>query len=289
MRGVDVASDGDVDSPQGRRYRRAVPDSAVVQALGDLIDVMARLRAPGGCPWDREQTPATLRSYLVEETYEVLDAIDAGDARALCEELGDLLLQVVFQAEIAAEAGRFDIADVARAIHAKLVRRHPHVFGDVEVADADEVARNWRHIKAAERRAAGEDDAFAGVPRALPALAHAQQLGDKAAHLGLDWPDVAGVVAKLHEEQEELERALASGDGAAVGHEIGDVLLTVTSLARHTGVAAEMALREANARFVARARGAEAAARARGTTLAALAADERERLWQAAKTGGGVV
>jgi MazG family protein len=260
-----------------------VPDPAVTQALGELVDVMARLRAPGGCPWDREQTPASLRPYLLEETYEVLEAIDRGEPTALCEELGDLLLQVVFQAEIAAESGRFGIGDVARAIRDKLVRRHPHVFGDVEARDAEEVARNWRRIKAAERQAAGEHDPFAGVPAALPALARAQQLGDKAAHVGLDWPDAAAVLEKLREEQRELEQAMAGGDAAAVAHEVGDVLLTVASLARHLGVAAEMALREANDRFVARARHADAAARERGTTLAALAPAERERLWQAAK------
>src|SRR5581483_2282501 len=185
-----VASSGD------RRYRPAMSDARVAETFTRLVEIMARLRGPGGCPWDREQTPETLRPYLLEEAYEVLDALDAGDAAAVRDELGDLLLQVVFHAQLAAEAGRFTVADVAQAIADKLVRRHPHVFGDVRVADADEVMRNWRRIKAEERRTKGEDrDLFAGVPAALPAVLRAQQLGEKAAQVGLDWPDVRGVVA----------------------------------------------------------------------------------------------
>src|SRR5262245_36504997 len=159
-------------------------DPSVAETFTRLVDIMARLRAPGGCPWDREQTPESLRPYLLEEVYEVLDAIDAGDPDGIRDELGDLLLQIVFQSQLAAEAGRFDVADVAQAIAEKLVRRHPHVFADVSVRDADEVMRNWRRIKAEERRAAGKDgDLFVGVPAALPALVRAQQLGEKAAHV----------------------------------------------------------------------------------------------------------
>src|SRR5881296_811271 len=166
-----------------------------------LLGIMARLRGPGGCPWDREQTPESLRPFLLEEAYEVLQALEGGDAAALCDELGDLLLQVVFQSQLAAEAGRFTIADVARAITDKLVRRHPHVFGEVQVRDAGEVVRNWRRIKAEERRTTGEDgDLFAGVPAALPALLRAEQLGEKAGHVGLDWSDARGVLEKLREE-----------------------------------------------------------------------------------------
>src|SRR5881296_87030 len=160
-------------------------DPSVAKAFTRLVDLMARLRAPGGCPWDREQTPETLRPYLLEEVYEVLEAIDHGDAEAIRDELGDLLLQIVFQSQLAAEAGRFTVADVASAIADKLVRRHPHVFGDVQVRDAQEVVRNWRRIKAEERRGKGEDDdVFAGVPAALPALLRAEQLGEKAAQIG---------------------------------------------------------------------------------------------------------
>jgi len=249
-----------------------------------LVDIMARLRSPGGCPWDREQTPESLRPYVIEEAYEVLEAIERDDPDALRDELGDLLLQVVFQAQLAAEAGRFTITDVASAVTDKLVRRHPHVFGDVEVRDADEVMRNWRRIKAEERHArGGEHDPLASVPAALPALVRAQQLGEKAHQLGFDWPDVAGVLAKLREEQAELEAAVAAGDRTAAACELGDVLLTLTSVARHLDVPAEMALRDAADRFVARARRVEAGARARGAALADLDPAERERLWALAK------
>jgi MazG family protein len=259
-------------------------DPRAAESFTRLVDIMARLRGPDGCPWDREQTPETLRPYLVEEAYEVLEAIDGGDPDAVCDELGDLLLQVVFQSQLAAEAGRFTIADVARAIADKLVRRHPHVFGDVQVRDADEVVRNWKRIKADERRAKGEDgDVLAGVPVALPALVRAEQLGEKAAHVGLDWPDTGGVLAKVEEEREELRAAIAAADRAAVERELGDVLLALTSLARHLGVSAEMALRAANDRFVRRVRHVEAAARARGVALGDLRPDEIDRLWTAAK------
>jgi len=237
-------------------------DPSVTETFTRLVDLMARLRAPGGCPWDREQTPASLRPYLLEEVYEVLEAIDADDPAHLRDELGDLLLQ---------------IAD-------KLVRRHPHVFGDVQVRDAGEVVRNWRRIKAEERRTAGEDgDLFAGVPAALPALLRAEQLGEKAGHVGLDWSDARGVLEKLREETAELAAAIAAGDPAAIEHELGDLLLAAASLGRHLAVSAEMALRAANDRFVARVRRLEAAARVRGQGLADLAPEERDRLWEAAK------
>src|SRR5437867_6633737 len=212
-------------------------DPSVAEACTRLVDLMARLRAPGGCPWDREQTPASLRPYLLEEVYEVLEAIDADDPAHLRDELGDLLLQIVFQSELAAEAGRFTVADVARAIADKLVRRHPHVFGDVQVRDAQEVMRNWRRIKAEERRSKGEDgDVFAGVPAALPALLRAEQLGEKAAHVGLDWADTSGALAKVREELHELETALATGDRTAIEAELGDILLALVSVGRHCDV-----------------------------------------------------
>ena len=259
-------------------------DPNAVNALEKLVDIMARLRAPGGCPWDREQTPASLRPYLLEETYEVLEAIEHGSAAERCDELGDLLLQVVFQAEIASEAGEFTIAEVARAITDKLVRRHPHVFGNVAVRDAGEVMRNWHEIKAAERRAAGTDTSLlAGVPQALPALARAQKIGQKAARAGFDWPDVQGVFAKVREEQAELEEAVAHGDLEAARRELGDALLTLVSVARHLDVPAEMALRDATERFEARFQHCEAAARDQGVALAAMTDAERDRLWTAAK------
>ena len=258
-------------------------DARALETFARLVDIMARLRAPGGCPWDREQTPESLRPYVLEEAYEVLEAIDQGDPAKIRDELGDLLLQVVFQAELAAEGGRFTIADVAQAIADKLERRHPHVFGSVQVEGADDVVRNWKRIKAEERRAAGDDGMFAGVPKALPALARAQQLGERAAQHGLDWEDVRGALEKVREELGEVEGALAAGDAAAAGRELGDLLLAVTSVARHLRVPAEMTLREATDRFVERARRVEAAARASGRPLEQLGPDEVDRLWQAAK------
>jgi MazG family protein len=263
-----------------------MPAPAATDALARLVDIMAKLRAPGGCPWDREQTHASLRPYLLEEAYEVLEAIDDGDADALRDELGDLLLQVVFHAELAGETGAFTIADVANAISSKLVRRHPHVFADVAVRDADDVMRNWRDIKAAER-AAKKDDGPAGVldgvPRALPALARAQTIGDRLAHVGFDWDDLAGVLAQLDDERAELAEAIAAGDRAAAQRELGDVLLTLASAARHLDTSAELALAEAADRLSARVAHVETAARAEGKSIEELDASERDRFWAAAK------
>jgi MazG family protein len=264
-----------------------MPAPAATDALGRLVDIMAKLRAPGGCPWDREQTHASLRPYLLEEAYEVLEAIDHGDADALRDELGDLLLQVVFHSELAGETGAFTIADVANAISSKLVRRHPHVFADVAVRDADDVMRNWRDIKAAERAAANTDDGpvgvLDGVPRALPALARAQKIGDRLAHVGFDWDDVAGVLAQLDAERSELAEALAAGDTAAAQRELGDVLLTLSSVARHLDTSAELALAEATDRLAARVAHVEEAAGGTGRTIGDLDAGERDRYWAAAK------
>ncbi len=260
-------------------------DAPAIAALARLVDMMARLRAPGGCPWDREQTHATLRPYVLEEAYEVVDAIDGGDAATLCDELGDLLLQVVFHAELAREAGTFSIADVATAIADKLERRHPHVFGDVTVRGADDVVRNWTRIKAAERADARGTEAgvLDDVPRALPALARAQKVGDRLAHVGFDWDDARGVLAALDAERAELAQALAAGDRDAARRELGDVLLTVASLARHLDASAELALREATDRLAARVRHVESAARRAGKRLDELDAVARDRLWADAK------
>jgi MazG family protein len=261
-----------------------MPDAATTDALGRLVDIMARLRAPGGCPWDREQTHETLRPYVLEEAYEVLDAIDRGDPGALRDELGDLLLQVVFHAELARERGDFAIADVARAIADKLVRRHPHVFADVQVTGAGDVVRNWQQIKATERASKRADGGvLADVPRALPALAHAQKVGDRLAGVGFDWDDARGVLGALDAERHELDQALAAGDRDAAGRELGDLLLTIASLARHLDVSAELALRQATDRLAARVRHIEAAAAAAGTTIGALDAPTRDRLWNDAK------
>ena len=268
---------------------------AAAAEFARLVEIIARLRAPGGCPWDRAQTPQTLRPYLIEETYEVLDALDAEDWAELQEELGDVLLQVVLHAQLMAEAGRFDIADVVESIAEKMVRRHPHVFGDATAESPDEVSRNWARIKAAEKRAkagaAARDDAersvLDGVPKSAPALIQAQRLGEKAAKVGFDWPSAAEVFDKVAEESRELlaeiDRADAGNRQRAMEHELGDLLFTLTSLARHLDLDAESALRKANARFGRRFRFMEAQLARGDEDVYAASAPRLEALWQAAK------
>ncbi len=258
-------------------------DARALEAVGRLLDVMARLRAPGGCPWDREQTHASLRPYALEEAYEVVEAIDRGEPAALAGELGDLLLQVVFHAQLAAEAGTFDMATVATAIVEKLERRHPHVFGDATVRDAAEVSRNWQRIKDAERGSQDLATALSDVPRALPALARAEKVASRLARRGFDWPDATAILDKVDEEVRELRDALAGNDPGAPGRELGDLLLAVASLARRLHVSTEIALADAIGRLVERAGRAERLARADGREYRELDADARDALWAAAK------
>lgn len=252
-------------------------------AFARLVEVMERLRAPGGCPWDREQTSVSLRPYLLEEAYEVLDAIDREDPGALRDELGDLLLQIVFHAEIAAEPGHFDVADVADAIVDKLIRRHPHVFGDVEVSDAAEVKRNWGLIKDREQGVKGPVPLDQLAPDTLPALARAQKIGSKLRRRGFDWGNAEQVLDKLEEELRELRAAVGAGDVAAAGREVGDLLLTATSIARHLETSAEIALRDATRRLLDRVRYVEDALGDRGQRLSELSEDERDAVWREAK------
>ncbi len=251
-----------------------------------LRALSARLRAPDGCPWDREQSLESLKTYIIEEAYEVVDAISDGDAPMIAAELGDLLFQIVFAAQIAAERGLFDIDDVCRGIGAKMVRRHPHVFGDVEVSGASEVVRNWEAIKAREKRAGG---ALAGVPRQLPALLKALRITEKAAAVGFDWERVNDVVAKLEEEVAELKAEIVPGraPGAAppegVREELGDVFFVMANLARQLGVDPEAALQAANEKFTRRFESMEHQAEQRGVTLAAFDGPELETLWNRAK------
>jgi MazG family protein len=223
------------------------------EAMDRLLAIMERLRGPGGCPWDREQTLTSLRPYVLEETYEVLEAIDAGDPREHCEELGDLLLQIVFQAQLTREAGQFAFQDVATAISEKLVARHPHVFGDAEVKDADGVLRQWAELKRKEKAArGGGHSVLEGVPREMPALARADRLTEKASRVGFDWPDAGGARSKVDEELRELDEAIAAGEQAEIEHELGDALFALANLGRKLGIAPEEALRGAVRRFIER-------------------------------------
>jgi tetrapyrrole methylase family protein/MazG family protein len=259
-----------------------VPPLPHVGGLPAFQETVARLRAPDGCPWDREQTHQTLRANLLEETYEVLDALDADDPDKLCEELGDLLMQIAMHAQIAAEEGTFRFADLIGRIDAKLKRRHPHVFGDVAVRDSADVLRNWEAIKAGERMAEGNAhrSRLEGVPAALPALARAQALGERAARAGFDWPDVDGVLTKVGEEAAELR---AAGDAEAQEWELGDLLFTLVNLARWLGLDAESALRGTCDRFAHRYAEMERTARLQDADFADLSPAEQEALWEEAK------
>ncbi|WP_405220356.1 nucleoside triphosphate pyrophosphohydrolase [Lentisalinibacter sediminis] len=255
--------------------------------ISKLLDIMARLRHPEtGCEWDRRQTFATIAPYTIEEAYEVADAIHRGDTEGLKDELGDLLLQVVFHARMAEEAGDFDFDDVAGAISDKLERRHPHIFGDGGPADEASVRRNWETIKAAEReeRHGTSVSLLDGIPKALPALKQSQKLAGRAAGAGFDWPDAAGVRCKIDEELAELDQELEAGQTERIEDEIGDLFFSLVNLARHAGVDAEAAAAAANRKFERRFRALEAEAAARGASVAALDAGELEELWQAVKT-----
>jgi MazG family protein len=265
-------------------------------AFSEFIRLIARLRAPGGCPWDREQTHASLKPMTLEEAYEVLAAIDEGTDEELAGELGDLLLQVVFHAQIATDEGRFTIADVIARVHDKMVRRHPHVFGDDTASTPGEVLRNWEALKQEERRASGKaapaESLLDSVPTTLPAVMEAFQAGTKVARVGFDWPAADGVLDKLDEEARELrqEAAASPRDPRRVADEVGDLLFTAVSVARLLGVDPESALKAANRKFRRRFGFVEARLRERGRSPAESTADEMEALWQEAKAseaGGG--
>ncbi len=252
-----------------------------------LVGIMARLRAPGGCPWDREQNFDTIKPYLLEETYEVMDAIDARDWNGLADELGDLLLQAVFFAQMASEEDRFRIHDSIDAISEKLIRRHPHVFADGDARTADAVTRRWEEIKADERREAAKPDdggLLDRIPRSLPALVEAERISSKAARAGFDWESPEQVLDKLREELGELDEARRAADQPAMEHEIGDLLFVVVNLARFLKVDPEQALRGSNARFRRRFAHVERGLAARGRKLEESSIAEMEALWQEAKS-----
>lgn len=285
VRSTDL-SEITLDKLESARVRDALalylPPLGVEASFEGFHQVVARLRAPDGCPWDREQTHLTLRRHLLEETYEALEAIDAGDATALREELGDLLLQVVLHVQIAAESSEFNMTEVLRGIHTKIVRRHPHVFGATQVEGVQGVLRNWEKLKEAERRANGEKEKslLDGVPPVFPSLAQAQELQDRAARVGFDWPSVEGVEAKVDEELAELR---AAKDAAAREAELGDLLFAVVNLARWHKIDAESALRKTNARFRQRFAYIEDDARRRGVETSTLSPEEMNTLWDQAK------
>ena len=254
-----------------------VPPLPRPSSLEAFQDTIARLRAPGGCPWDREQTHQSLRPHLLEETYETLAALDADDTDALREELGDLLLQIVLQAQIAVEAGEFSLAQVIEGIDAKIKRRHPHVFGDVVVADVAGVMHNWEEIKREEK---GKHSLLGGVSRSLPALARAQAIQKRVARVGFDWPDAEGVIAKIAEEVAELREAQG---GKEREEEVGDLLFSVVNLARWLNVDAESALRGACQQFIQRFSGMEELCRGRGLDLSELSLAEQDELWEEVK------
>jgi len=295
----DAASDGAVSEREEdlRADSRAESrrDARAGELFAEAVAIMARLRAPGGCPWDREQTFASIRKYTLEETYEVLDAIEREHWTDLADELGDLLLQVLFYAEMAEEAGHFGIAEVIAGLNRKLVRRHPHVFGEAASAAAGnrveglategigaaEVLRNWDEIKKLEKKAEVEGGGgLDSIARAMPALSEAGKIGAKAAKVGFDWPDARGVVEKLWEETRELEAEIQSSDAKGAGEELGDLLFTAANLARHLKVDPELALRHANGKFRRRFAAMEAAA---GRPLEGLSALELEALWDSSK------
>jgi MazG family protein len=270
------------DRPLGK------PKKRYGKLFADFVAIQARLRAPGGCPWDREQTHQTLKTYLIEEAYEVLDALEHGGHEELTEELGDLLLQVLFHADIAREAGRFDIGDVITAIQDKMIRRHPHVFGNVKADTPDQVVKNWVQLKAAEKKKAAPThkalpSALDGVPRSLPALLEAHQLTKKAAQVGFDWETVDGIFEKLHEETSELREVLAEPGRQRREEEIGDLLFVVVNLSRFLGFDSEVALKKSNAKFKRRFQLMELEANQAGEMLSQFSKDKLELLWKSAK------
>lgn len=251
----------------------------------DLVKIVALLRAPGGCPWDREQTHRSIRANFIEETYEAVEAIDTDDPDLLREELGDVLLQVAMHARMEEESGRFSIGDVIDGICKKLVVRHPHVFGDVQAGTSEEVLRNWDAIKRRTKKQETFTETLESVPRVLPALMRSEKLQHRAARAGFDWPDAQGPLAKIREELGELVQAADAGSGAACREELGDLLFACVNAARHLGVEPEEALSAACDKFTARFASCERQAAEQGEALSALSPEQLDALWQNAKQG----
>ena len=267
-------------------YNSIVADKEIALSLTEnldqfatLVNIIARLRAPDGCPWDRKQTHASLRENLLQECYEVLEALDEDDSSKLCDELGDLLMQIVLHAQIAAEAGEFKLGDILSGINTKLIYRHPHIFGSGRAKDADEVAVNWQALKKAER---GDASILETMPKQMPALGYSQEIQRRVAQAGFDWKDIDGVIDKLVEEVNEFKRA----DGQERRtQEFGDLLFTLANIARRMGIDLETALRETNRRFYRRFTYMEELCRQRGLNFNELSFDEQNVLWEEAKAG----
>ncbi|MCF8023935.1 MAG: nucleoside triphosphate pyrophosphohydrolase [Desulfobacteraceae bacterium] len=254
-----------------------------MKEMDRLMQIVETLRAPGGCPWDAEQDHKSLIPGLLEEAYELAEAIENEDSRAMEEELGDVLLQVVFHSVIAREDGDFSISDVLRVLADKLVYRHPHVFGDAEAADSSEVIANWDLLKNGESSKKDRASIADGIPKSLPALFYALKIQSRAQRLGFDWEDTSGVIEKIREETDELEAALARGDQQMMADEIGDLIFSAVNLARKLGVDPETAVHRVNRRFADRFRQIEDEARKRGISVTEMSMEEKERIWQKAK------
>ncbi|WP_213699021.1 nucleoside triphosphate pyrophosphohydrolase [Acetomicrobium sp.] len=262
------------------------PKRHIGGSFEELVEIMKKLRAPGGCPWDKKQTLETLKEYVIEESYELIDAIDSRDVKNICEECGDLLLQIVFIAQIAAENDWFEVQEIIESLCDKLKRRHPHVFGDLKVRDSEEVRRNWDMIKLLERESKKEEPSrLTGIPRSMPALLRAYAIQERAAKVGFDWEkgNLDPIWAKIDEEIRELRKALDEGDAGEVKEEIGDLLFAVVNLSRHIGVNPEEALQGANEKFSARFRFIEESVEGKGRSFDEYSLDELETLWQSAK------
>lgn len=249
----------------------------------DLVDIMALLRAPGGCPWDAEQTHESIKKNLIEETYEVIEAINKKDSSLLCEELGDLLMQVVFHAQMESECGTFDFDKVADGICKKLIVRHPHIFGDVTVNSVDDVLNNWDAIKNQTKGRKTASDSISSIPRELPALMRASKVQKKAADVGFDWPDISGALDKLDEEIAELRAALASGDKKSSEEELGDLIFSCVNVSRFMHCDAEEILTGATDKFASRFRETERLAEEAGADMKAMSIDRLDELWDKAK------
>lgn len=254
------------------------------KSFSDLVDLMKTLRAPGGCPWDRQQTYQDLKPYVIEEAYEVVEAIDRDDRDSLKEEIGDLLMEAVFLAEIARQEGAFGIEDSITAVHDKLVRRHPHVFADVKADSAEAVVTNWERLKSAERKKE-DKSVLSGVPRALPALLKATRLTEKAARVGFDWRSTEDIFEKLSEETEELKEAIRNADQKEIEHELGDLLFTIANVARRLKVNAEEALQSSNRKFARRFEAVERELRSQDRSFDDATLEEMDAIWEKAKGG----